>query len=136
MLWQLTGLACCYQPRSLGARSLCTTGTCTNICGLDRKGCQPLHHVLVHLWHRINWRASLAFAGWAVSEQTKKRGLLEDIRLNCEVIVTASFDNMRWLVRRVLLMPQPGSRSRSQARKAASEDDPLDLVSVSCLRLK
>ena len=64
-----------------------------------------------------------------MSEQAKKRGLLEDVRLNCEVMVTASFDNVRWLIRRVLLMPEPQSRSLAQELEL---ETPLNLVRSLC----
>ncbi|KAK9810060.1 hypothetical protein WJX72_004140 [[Myrmecia] bisecta] len=45
-------------------------------------------------------------SGWAVSEGAQQRGVMEDVRLGCELAVTAGFDSIRWLIRKLLLMPQ------------------------------
>ena len=46
--------------------------------------------------------------GWAVDESAKRRGLLEDIRMNCELAVSAVFDWLRKSLRWVTRMPQKG----------------------------
>lgn len=55
-----------------------------------------------HLYHcTADWNS-----GWAVSEGGRRRGFAEDMRLNCELAVTAVFDTVRWLMRRTLRVPQ------------------------------
>ena len=44
-------------------------------------------------------------AGWAVAETSKKRGLVEDIRLQCELGLSVVFEALRWLLRKALLLP-------------------------------
>jgi hypothetical protein len=44
-------------------------------------------------------------AGWVVSQGARRRGFLEDLRLWCELSITQAFDVLRWLVRKLLLMP-------------------------------
>ena len=51
-------------------------------------------------------------AGWAVAESSKKRGLLEDFRLQCEVGLSVTFETLRWLLRKGLLLP--GTHRSSQ----------------------
>ena len=56
-------------------------------------------------WHDVKTWTSLHFiTGWAVQEKSK-RGFLEDGRIALELATTAVFDAVRWLVRKVLLMP-------------------------------
>lgn len=50
--------------------------------------------------------ALINMSGWAVSEGGRRRGFAEELRLNCELAVTAVFDTVRWLVRRTLRVPQ------------------------------
>lgn len=87
---------------------------------------------MLQAWRHLllqNTNAQHAMPGWAVFEQAKKRGLVEDVRLNCEVMVTASFDNARWLIRRLLLMPDP--RKQSNITDDHDLQAPLDLVCLS-----
>ena len=56
-------------------------------------------------------------AGWAVAETSKKRGLLEDFRLQCELGLSVAFETLRWLLRKALLLP--AARRPLQARQAA-----------------
>ena len=71
--------------------------------------------------------AVISCTGWAADESTKRRGFLEDIRLGCELGVSAVFDAVRYIVRRILALPanskaaprQPDAINR---RRTRSED--------------
>jgi hypothetical protein len=54
-------------------------------------------------------------SAWGARESLKRRGLLEDCRLVCELLVTAGCDATRALVRALLWVPQ-----RRQQRRAAA----------------
>ena len=57
-------------------------------------------------------------AGWNVDETSKKRGLLEDFRLQCEVGLTVAFERMRWLLHKALWLPSPSAERGSAGHDA------------------
>ena len=61
----------------------------------------------------------VANAGWAVAETSKKRGLLEDFRLQCEVGLSVAFESLRWAMRKALLLPGAHKPYQHQAFRAS-----------------
>ncbi|KAK9810435.1 hypothetical protein WJX72_010667 [[Myrmecia] bisecta] len=70
-------------------------------------------------------------SGWAVSEGAQKRGLVEDVRLACELAVTAGFDSIRWLIRKLLLMPQHRTSTGAQPLRPSTPSKEASYVDVS-----
>ena len=58
-----------------------------------------------------------------MGETSKKRGLLEDFRLQCEVGLTVAFERLRWALRKALWLPAPSARQRQAASLLDEPDD-------------
>ena len=58
-----------------------------------------------------------------MGETSKKRGLLEDFRLQCEVGLTVAFERLRWALRKVLWLPAPSARQRQAISLLDEPDD-------------
>ena len=57
-----------------------------------------------------------------MGETSKKRGLLEDFRLQCEVGLTVAFERIRWLLRKALWLPAPHVRQRPEAKLSEADE--------------
>ena len=81
---------------------------------------------------RINWLALvlvLTFygchllwlaVGWAAQEIIQKRGFLDDFRLGCELAVSATFEAVRTIVRKIFIIPE-GKPHKAQASVAHTQ---------------
>lgn len=65
-----------------------------------------------------------------MAESSKKRGLLEDFRLQCEVALSVAFETLRWLLRKGLLLP--GTHRSSQPPAPHVPDAKVRAQALAC----